>query len=649
MIRRPKNKNKKPVARPLAGPEFERTQLLELFDQTPAFMAILRGKDYVFERANASYYQLVGHRDIIGRPVLEALPEVKGQGYIELLNRVLKTGKPFYGKEMKIMLQPTPKAALTERYVDFVFAPLIDDNRKRTGIMAHGYDVTDLVVARKKLEESEERFRTLADNIPTLAWMANADGSIFWYNSRWYEYTGTTPAQMEGWGWQSVHDPKMLPEVLKSWKKSIRTKKTFEMTFPLRGANGAFRSFLTRVVPVFGKGKEVVRWFGANTDITEQKKVERALQESEERFRTLIEKSADATQLITPEGKVLYTSDSIRQVLGYTPEEIMGHTIAQYIHPEDHPYVMQRIGELFSNPKESITLQYRVKHKDGSWAWIEATGSNHLDTPNIRALVGNFRNITERKKAEDERRLLEHQKDDFLGIASHELKTPVTSIKAYGQVLQKIFTRKGDEKSTEMLQKMDAQVNRLTSLIGDLLDVTKIQSGNLVLHAEQFDFNTFIKECMCDLQLTTEQHKLVVKLGTTVRMYGDKERLGQVLTNLVSNAIKYSPHAQKIIIQSKKEKDMVTVSVQDFGIGISKTKQPRVFERFYRVSGRKEDTFPGLGLGLYISAQIIKRQGGKIWVESTEGRGSTFYFSLPIKAKLGKQGKNIGEEEIKHE
>ncbi len=260
----------------------------------------------------------------------------------------------------------------------------------------------------------------------------------------------------------------------------------------------------------------------------------------------------------------------------------------------------------------------------------------------LKGVTGSAIDITERKQ-------LERQKDDFLGIASHELKTPVTSIKAYGQVLQKIFTKKGDGISTEMLQKMDAQVNKLTNLIGDLLDVTKIQSGNLVLHEETFNFNRFIEETMQEMQLTTDQHQLVVKLGAPVEIYGDKERVAQVLTNLISNAIKYSPHAKKIIVQSVKTRDTVTLSVQDFGIGIPKKKQPLVFERFYRVSGSKEDTFPGLGLGLFISAEIIKRQGGKIWVESTEGKGSTFYFSLPLRQKPESKRKNIGNEEVKHE
>jgi PAS domain S-box-containing protein len=146
-------------------------------------------------------------------------------------------------------------------------------------------DTTEGKKTELALLESEERFRTLADNIPQLCWMANADGWIFWYNRRWYEYTGTTPAQMEGWGWQSVHDPGTLPQVLEQWKSSIATGKTFDMVFPLRGSDGVFRHFLTRVMPVFDQNGKVVRWFGTNTDITERKNAEEELRKLTEELK----------------------------------------------------------------------------------------------------------------------------------------------------------------------------------------------------------------------------------------------------------------------------------------------------------------------------------------------------------------------------
>lgn len=384
-------------------------------------------------------------------------------------------------------------------------------------------------------------------------------------------------------------------------------------------------------------------------DLTDRKKV----QESEERFRTLIEQSTDAIQLVSPEGEILYSTDSIKNVLGYTPEELKGEVVTPFLHPDDTDYFFEKFSQLLKEPGGHITLEYRVKHKDGSWVWLETTGVNHLQTPTIQALVGTFRNITERKKAEEERQRLERQKDEFIGIASHELKTPVTSIKAYGQVLQATFSKKGDLKAVEQLRKMDAQINKLNNLIGDLLDVTKIQSGRLEFHEEYFDFNELVTEIIGELQLTSTKHEIVTKLGKTKSIFADRERIGQVLTNLITNAIKYSPHAKKIIVTTEYSRDEMTLCVQDYGVGIPKDKQEKVFEQFFRVSGPTESTFPGLGLGLYVSSEIIKREGGRIWVESNEGKGSTFCFCLPLKKnkqQAPRQEKNyLVNQEIQHE
>ena len=481
-----------------------------------------------------------------------------------------------------------------------------------------------------------------------------------------------------------------------------------------------------------------------------KEKSEINLKMSEVLFRTLIERSTDAIQLVTPEGKILYTSESIKNVLGYTPEELEGLGIGPFMHPDDLEYFLENFQTLLITPGGQIQLEYRVKHKDGSWAWVETIGVNHLHTPNINALVGNFRNITDRKIAEEKlkenearlnlaleageigvwdwdvvsnkirwtdkvyqihevetnnfdgelvsyitrvypedknrveqaiqsalenkapyniefriitatgkikwvftsakvlfdngkpvrmlgatvditkRKELERQKDDFLAIASHELKTPVTSLKAYGQVLQIQFEQKGDTNSVAALKKMDTQINKLTSLISDLLDVTKIQSGKLNMHAEAYDLNELVNEITDEVQLTTQRHLLIKELDKSKKVYGDKERIGQVLTNLITNAIKYSPHSDKIIIKTEVNDQFITLCVQDFGVGIAKDKQDKVFEQFFRVNNEKENTFPGLGLGLYVSSEIIKRQNGKIWIESVEGKGSTLCFKIPV-------------------
>jgi signal transduction histidine kinase len=238
--------------------------------------------------------------------------------------------------------------------------------------------------------------------------------------------------------------------------------------------------------------------------------------------------------------------------------------------------------------------------------------------------------VTEQVRARQRIEELSYQKDEFIGIASHELKTPVTSIKGYTQLLERRFRQAGDERAAQLLKKMDMQLNKLTTLIGDLLDVTKIENGKLLYHPSAFDLNELIKEVVEETQRTTIKHRIVLELSASVILSADRDRIGQVLTNLFTNAIKYSPSSEIIRVKMVLQDETVVISVQDYGIGIPKEKQPHLFERFFRVEGESQATYPGLGIGLYITAEFIKRHDGSIWVESEEGEGTTFSFSLPL-------------------
>ena len=224
---------------------------------------------------------------------------------------------------------------------------------------------------------------------------------------------------------------------------------------------------------------------------------------------------------------------------------------------------------------------------------------------------------------------ISQQKDDFISMASHELKTPVTSIKAFAQLLQNDFATAGDIEAASMLSKMNFQIVKLTSLIGDLLDVSRMEGGKLQYHLDYFCFNEMIVETVREVQLTSKSHRITVDLVKVPKVYGDEDRLSQVLTNLLSNAIKYSPRSRNIEVYSSVENGLIAVMVRDHGIGIRKEKQAKLFQRFFRVNGAKEDTYPGLGLGLYISSEIIKRHNGIIGLKSIKGKGSTFYFKVP--------------------
>lgn len=221
-------------------------------------------------------------------------------------------------------------------------------------------------------------------------------------------------------------------------------------------------------------------------------------------------------------------------------------------------------------------------------------------------------------------------RDDFISVASHELKTPVTSVKIFTQALLKAAQQHKDIKAVIGLERMNKQIDKLTDLIYNLLDISKIQTGQLEYSMKKFSFDEMIRESVEILQQMTHQHAIILEGKIKQSVYGDEDRLGQVISNLITNAIKYSPQANKVVIRVSHTKNHIKVSVTDFGIGMDKEHLQKVFERFYRVSGTTDQTFPGLGIGLYISKEIVSRHGGKLWVESTVGKGSTFHLTLPV-------------------
>lgn len=366
------------------------------------------------------------------------------------------------------------------------------------------------------------------------------------------------------------------------------------------------------------------------TDVTSQVKARMELEESEKRFRSLILEAPMATALYVGEDLIVEVANEEMLKLWGKDETAIGKKLIDAVPElEGQPFIpllqkVHRTGKAHHSDQEMAYLMVEGKLQS---FWFNYTYKPlHDASGKVYAILNMATDVTKLVH-------LQQQKDEFIGIASHELKTPVTSIKAYAQVLEATFREKGYEKETAMLSRMGVQINRLTNLIGDLLDTTKIQAGKLLFNERWFNFNQVVEEVVEDMRRTSPRHTIIVELEDTGQVYADPERIAQVLANLLSNAIKYSPNADKIRVCTTLEDDYVKVCVQDYGVGIAPDKHEKVFEQFYRVSGDKQHTFPGLGLGLYISSEIIRREGGRIWVESTVGKGSDFCFTLPRKHK----------------
>lgn len=366
-----------------------------------------------------------------------------------------------------------------------------------------------------------------------------------------------------------------------------------------------------------------------NIESVGHKKMEEALRKSEKRYRSLMDNMLEGCQIIDSNWRYIYLNDSASFHSHLNKNDLIGHTLMEKYPGIEKTEVFKYLKRCMVKRKPHRMENYFV-YPDNTKIWYELSIEPIPEGIFVLSL-----DITERKKVEEKLKELNYQKDEFISIASHELKTPISSIKIMSQLASKKLTKSNDKSTLDLVNRIEGQVEKLTSLVGDLLDASRIQSGKLDLKKDKFELVELIKEVISDITTTYETEKpfsIEFKTKQKIIINADRFRLTQVLSNLFTNAIKYSPEGGKINVNVKKKNNAIEVSVTDYGIGIPKEKQDLIFNRFYQAERQKdkENRFSSLGLGLYISSNIIKQHGGKIWVESDRGKGSTFFFTLPI-------------------
>lgn len=349
----------------------------------------------------------------------------------------------------------------------------------------------------------------------------------------------------------------------------------------------------------------------------------------------IVNSSTDTIISKTLDGIITSWNKAAETMFGYSAEEAVGSHISLII-PQD------RLGEediIINRIRNGLTVDHFEtirRTKSGREIYISLTVSPIKDSEGkILGASKIARDITEqiqtREKLKEYTTRLEQinsYKDEFIGMASHELKTPITTLNGYLQLLERNITDNGQ---ALFVKKALQQVTRLSTLVADLLDISRIQSGRLTLNFAPFNFCELLREVAENIQQTSQSHVLKIEVPETVPVEADKQRLEQVLINLLTNAIKYSPRSPDILIKAQpaENRNKLIVTVQDFGIGIPRDRQEKIFNRFYRVE-EIERSFSGLGLGLYITNEIILRHDGKLWVNSEQGKGSTFGFEIPL-------------------
>jgi PAS domain S-box-containing protein len=346
------------------------------------------------------------------------------------------------------------------------------------------------------------------------------------------------------------------------------------------------------------------------------------VQLSEEQFH-LLYGNAPVGVAISRDGFYLYANRAFAMLFGYeTAEELLGTSILTQVAVESRTQMLSLLESIKQGEQITGTYEVHCTRKSGS-SFVAHIDAYHIPLTAGQAMVTFVTDITEQKE-------MQQLKDDFLSMVSHELRTPLTTVKAFTQILQKKLLKERRTDLTDYLKKMDQQIDRITGLITTLLDLSCIQEGKIQFTCEPFDIDEVVAEAVNLLQSLAPRHRILIEGHVGCPVIGDAHRIEQALLHLLSNAVKYSPQNDTIIVHTRLVREHVVISVQDFGIGIASHHQSKIFERFYRVYEDKNTTYPGLGIGLYLSREIIARHAGHIWVESAEGRGATFSFSLPL-------------------
>lgn len=636
---------------------------------------------------NRSASRIFGHDqdEMIGKSLTMLMPEYLRELHRAGQKRYLETGqKHLQWDHVEV---PGLHKAGHEFPIELSFGEHKKDGKHIfTGIAR---DISQRRMAEDALRESEQKFSTLAETVPQLVWMAEPDGFIFWYNRNWYEYTGTTPEEMEGWGWQSVHDPDILPAVIERWKSSIETGESFEMEFPLRGRDGEFRWFLTRVNPARDAEGRIVRWFGTNTDIDVQRRLDqrnRFIIELDEAVRAL-ESPKDITQTLARLlGEHLgadrcayaeveddedhfyipgdYTREGVPSIVGHYAMSSFGAEVLRLMRVNES-YVVNNVftdgrvtdADLESYKQTGIQAVICVPlHKNGRFAACMAVHQREprewkSEEIELVAFVANrFWESIERARIVDSlheslareqeaRQAAESAnkiKDDFLATISHELRTPLNAILGWTTLLRsRVMTAEASERAIETVER---NARAQAQLIDDLLDISRIISGKLRLEVTKVHLDRIINAAAETVRPAAEAKGIDVQVlidPDAGPVSGDAGRLQQVFWNLLSNAVKFTPKSGRVQIRLERVNSHVEVSVSDNGKGIAPEFIPYVFDRFRQANQATTRIEGGLGLGLSIVRQIVEMHGGTVSAESEgEGKGSHFTVRLPRLAAI---------------
>lgn len=596
-----------------------------MIDDSPMAMAVLRGENLTIEMANPKMLKTLWQKElkeIIGKKILDVFPELQKQKHLVLFQKVLKNGIKQTNTESIFFIKHGDR--LTKFYIDFEYAPLLDELGKVSGIIITANDVTSKVESRKKLENAEERLRIATEATELATWELQLKERELIHSPRLAEIFGHplefvfSHATLR----KQILEQDVEEIVIPAMKESLETG-IYKYEARIIKPDNSMGWISTRGKLFVGPDGKPASMVGTVRDITSEKLHQKELEDSEQKFRTLADSMPHFVWTSDKDGNLNYFNSAVYDYAGKTLDDLLNGGWINMVHPDDRERNIE-LWQQSMNTGVDFLFEHRFARANGDYRWQLSRATPQKDRDgSILMWVGASTDIQEMKEVEE-------QKDFFIGMASHELKTPITSIKGYVQILQSMYADKEDVFLTSSLKTIEKQIRTLIELITDLLDLSKIKSGTLVLNKTHFSVDEFIQEYILEIQQINPGCNIFFKKCESKTIFADRERLGQVLINFLTNAIKYSTDNYDIYVSEKFEKGNVIIGVKDSGIGIDKKAQERIFERFYRVEGPNEKTYPGFGIGLNIAAEIIERHNGTVNVKSELGKGSEFSFSVPI-------------------
>jgi PAS domain S-box-containing protein len=523
--------------------------------------------------------------------------------------------------------------------VDYIVKPLVPEMvRAKVAVFAELYRQRKHIEQQSRLlvqaerRESERRYRNLAEAVPHVVWTARPDGTVDYLNQRWFEYTGIPSGEIGGGWYVGVH-AEDLARSREAWSEARRVGRAYEFEVRLRSSRGSYRWHLGRVVPDRDTAGEIISWLGTFTDIDDRKRTESILAE----FKGTLDAVLDAILIFDSETRrCLYANHGSTVLLGYSREELLQMSPFHFMIEYDEARMGELLGPPHGRDHRATTLETKYRRKDTRVVPVELSIQRiPIDGDRIVSIV---RDITDRKHAELERDLLYRQtldavrvRDEFLSVASHELKTPLSSLRLQIEMLQ----RKGTANSLSREQLADKlavairQVDRLSYLVAQLMDVSRIASGRLRLELEDVDMTCVARDVVTRLADDAARAHCEVALTADEAVIGkwDKLRVEQVMTNLLSNALKFGA-GHPIEVDVSGVDGIGRLTVRDHGIGVASKDIGRIFGRFERAVSVR--AFGGLGLGLFIVRQVVEAQGGTVRADSQLGAGTTFTVELPM-------------------